>query len=323
MTHPGYGVAEIDLSRQTIVQHRYNVHGQSVVVESAVESIEPLLARSLGAFEERSLPEGFARIHGAIVPYDEGEVLRSLSPSAQLLSQANPLIEIYRDDERYWLIDDRWGICELNALRATFRTWIVDHPVIDRQSALELGILWAIAQLMRTRGLFMIPGIGIARAEFGMLMLSPYPIEGEVRELVAAGFAVIGQSWVCLREEDGRVAMLQMPGLMQRTNDPLIWTDLTNEFPGSSRHHAFITSVAIIEPVRRSAVEVRATLRTQALPKLRRAWPIHELSQARRSRQILPRLAQSARCFGVQLARDPKAILRHLDTLRDGGAIAA
>src|SRR5581483_10770081 len=106
----------------------------------------------------------------------------------------------------------RWGLSELNLLKGQFRSWVLPHPSIEPYRVFEMAVLWPLAQLLRAKGLHLLPGISVARSGWGMLLISPFSIELELSALVRAGFKVIGQHWTILREEDNRVAMLHLPG---------------------------------------------------------------------------------------------------------------
>src|SRR5262249_54224378 len=158
-------------------------------------------------------------------------------------------MELYEEGERFWLIDDRWGLTEMNLLKGQFHSWILPHPSIEPGAVVQDAVIWPLAQLLRVKGLSLAPAMSIVRDGWGMLILSHFNIEPELSLLVRNGYKVIGQQWTALREEDGRVAMLQMPGEVQRLPAPQLragsieqtsaWIDLTAETPGCAQNHAF------------------------------------------------------------------------------------
>jgi hypothetical protein len=119
-----------------------------------------------------------------------------------------------------------------------------------------------------------------------------------------------------------------MPGSVERaaapalrsfapSNSALGRVDLTAEFLGSHQNHAFCDAVLIAEPGRRPVAQIREMDPVDATNVLRHAWPIVDLTPFRRGHQIAPKLAQLCRCGEMQLSRDPKDLLRLLDTFRD------
>lgn len=306
-----------------------SVHGLAAAVQSAVPGLDAEIRRLLGAFEVPAWPEGFQPVEGVIHPYDEQEVLRHLSPTAQPVPVPGDLMELYCEDERFWLIDDHWGLCEINLLKGKWRSWILAQPALDPFRCVEQAVLWPMAQLLRVRGLTLIPAASVARDGFGMLMISPFGIEPELTALIRSGFKVIGQRWTALREDgDGRVEMLWMPGQVERTPPPRPrsspsgqvngWVDLNAEFCGSTQNHAFCDAALLIEPGRRPGAMVRPIGKVSALPTLRKNWPIVELHPHRKHGQIPARLARTCRCFETHLSRRAGDILDQIDLIRYG-----
>ena len=78
----------------------------------------------------------------------------------------------------------------------------------------------AMAQLLRARGLYMVPASSATLAGRTFLMLSPFPLEPELTALIRGGYRVIGQSWTAIREEDGRFKLLHLPGHVERSIPP-------------------------------------------------------------------------------------------------------
>jgi hypothetical protein len=177
------------------------------------------------------------------------------------------------------------------------------------------------------------------RDGFAVLMICPFGLEPELTAMIASGYKVIGQRWTALREEDGRLALLHMPGRIERSTTPRLrystderqegWLDLTLEHPGSRQSHAFCDAVLVAEPARRAKALLRGAETTEAIDLLRREWPIFELDDARRGVSLASRLGQNCRCFEVQLSRNTKDLLGQLNSVRyanamgDGQSVAA
>jgi hypothetical protein len=129
-----------------------------------------------------------------------------------------------------------------------------------------------------------------------------------------------------------------MPGRTERATTPRLrfgsedqegWLDLTQQHPASWQNHAFCDAVLVAEPGRRAKAHLRATDSTDAANLLRREWPIVELDRGRRGAPLLGKLAESCKCFEVQLSRNTKDLLallnsvRYADRVTDGRSVAA
>ena len=68
-------------------------------------------------------------------PFDGAQVQRHLSTAAvRFPCSAGPTADLFYDPvdaERFWLVDDRWGIAELNLLRGRWRAWVLPRPGVD------------------------------------------------------------------------------------------------------------------------------------------------------------------------------------------------
>jgi hypothetical protein len=311
--------------RTSATQRKLAVHGPVIELECAVPAIDQAIEALLGCFVVPGWPEGFCPVVGSIRPYDTAEVTRCISPTARHLARAGDLMDIYEEGERYWLVDDRWGLAEINLLRNQWRSWIVPELKIDAIRAAEFAILWPLAQLIRRRGVHLIPAASAVRDGFAALVLCPFGIEPELSAMISAGYRVIGQRWTALREEDGRVALLHMPGRVERWVMPRLrstasessgWLDLMDEHDAAWQNHAFCDAVLIAEAGRRPKAHLREVAAAESSHVLRRIWPMVELHPTGRQSQIAARLAQTCRCGELQLSRNPKDLLALLNTLR-------
>jgi hypothetical protein len=260
-----------------------------VSLTCTVGDIAELLPHWLGLFDAPMIPAGMAIARGSVEPFSQEKVVRSVSPNAIACYHPEQQLDLYRDAERYWLVDDRWGICQLNLLQRTWTSWVIEQPRMDPVRVLEWSVLWPMAQVLRGKGLSLVPAAGVAREGSGLLLISTVNVGRQMQSLIRGGWNLIGQRWVALREEEGRVAMLQMPGAIElvetwrqspfRRSAP--YTDLLEAHPAAGQHHAFCDAVVLIGPGRRGGAGAHRLQGDDALGELRRRWPIAELHPAR------------------------------------------
>ncbi len=320
------------MNTRAAISRKYAVHGLAVELICDLPSVDEHSNYWLWPFEADVLPDGIACTSGTIRSYDSAEVMRHLSPSAVPVATPGQLIELYQEGERFWLVDDRWGLCEINLAKSTWRSWILPHPTLDPVRVAEMAVLWPLAQLLRPRGLFLIPAASAARGGFGLLILSPFNLEGELRALIESGYNLIGQRWTAIREDGGRIELLQMPGQIERESSPRLrdatlgpasrWVDLTSEYCNIVQPHAFCDAVMVVEPGRRTSAHVTEMADQRATDTIRRAWPMTELHPFRKQGQLPMKLGQSSRCWQAQLSRRPEDLLVLLDSIRSPACTA-
>ena len=298
---------------------RFAVHGLAIELDCAVDGLVREVDRLFEDFEVAAWPEGFVPVSGSIRPYDVDAVTKALSPAARPVPCAgNQLVELYEDGERFWLVDDRWGLAEVNLLRGTFRAWVLPRARIDAVRCAELAILWPLAQLLRPKGLHLVPAAAAVRDGRGMLVISPLSLGPELGALIRSGYRIIAQRWCAIREEEGRVALLSLPGLVERPAPPraagstapaqvdATWADLMGEHLGAWQHYAFCETIVVVEPGRRPAAYLKELTRADGVNAVRGAWPIVELHPHRRQGQLATRLAHTSACYEAALSRDPR-----------------
>jgi hypothetical protein len=309
-------------------RRKYAVHGLAVDLQFEIPVVEEEAEVWLWPFVTDVLPEGISCTTGQVRLYDGAEVMRNVSASAVPVSTPGQMLEVYQDGERFWLVDDRWGLCEINVLKGAWRSWVLPQPTMDPVRVAEMAVLWPLAQLLRAKGLYLLPAVSVARDGFGALILSSLNLEGELRALIGAGYNVIGQRWTAVREEGGRIELLQVPGQVERETSPRLrdaslgptsrWVDLASEYCGVVRPHAFCDAVVVVEPGRRPDAHVTEVSGQRATDAIRRAWPITEL-HPRKPGQWPAKLSAACRCWQGQFSRQAGDVVVLLDSMRAPG----
>jgi hypothetical protein len=305
---------------------RFAIHGLALELRCDLPGVLSEIHTLFHPFEVASWPDGFVPVVGTVEPFDAACVQRHVSPSARRFESIHQAVELYQDGDRFWLIDERWGMSEINLLKGQWRSWLLPHPTADATVCAETAVVWPLAQLLRAKGLHLLPAVSVARDGWGALILSSFGIEPELSALARNGYQIIGQRWTAVREEDGRVAMLHIPGWVERQTAPRLRyqgiepaigrLDLNTEFSTSFQHHAFCDVALITEPGRRPQAHLRELGHSAAINVLKRAWPLVDLRPQHRAGQLPPRLAQSCLCAELQLSRDPQDLLRLLEGIR-------
>ena len=313
---------------------KFALHGPPVELACSVPAVSEQIHRLFDPFAVTSWPAGFVQTVGIVRPYAAEEVLRHVSPVARPFTGAEDLMEIYQDGDRFWLVDDRWGMAEVNMIRGQFRSWVLPNPRVDAVRCAELAVVWPLAQLLRAKGLYLLPAVSAVRDGWAVLLLCPFTLEAEMVALVRAGYKIIGQRWTAVREEDGRLALLHLPGAVERSVVPRLrstsdaaaaaperpgsaWTDLCDAYVGSWQNHAFCDAVLVAEGGRRATADLRDVDPANALNVLRRAWPIIELHPNRRHGQLPAKIAQHTRVCELQLSRHARDLPALLEALRE------
>lgn len=285
-----------------------SMFGLPVELACEVDWLADEIASLLDPIQIDSLPETSgdrlsapSRLHitGSVRAYDQADVLKHVSATATRMPNArpgmNPMMELYQDEERFWLVDDQWGMLEINLLKKSWRSWILPYPALDLQRCAEWAALWPLAQLLSGPELALLPAISIVREGWGAVIFSPFKMEAELEALCGDGFKVIGPRWSCLREMAGEVRMPPFP------------------HDGDTRESTRCDAVVMVEPSRRAVSRFDELPRTLSLEALRRHWPIIPLHRSRR--QISVKLASQARCCEVQLSRQPGDLLKLVNAL--------
>lgn len=299
---------------------KLSIHGLSVELDCQVMGLDPTLGRLLGRFDGGPLAAQAPVTRGAVVPYVGTEVARRLPPTAVPLHAPGELTEIYVRDERAWIFDERWGMSEINLLKGQWKSWIIPQPRVDPVRVTELSVLRPLAMLLKNRGLHLLPAAAVVREGFAILAICPFGLERELAALLEARYRVIGQRWTALREEDGQLTLLAMPGVVQQRPAGIgmkaDWIDLTASNPLSVQNQAACNAVMIIDSGRRPRARISAWSSADAATVLRLAWPLPELHPSRRRAQFAQRIAQLCPCHRVQLSHEPREWISLLESLR-------
>ncbi|MGF1633731.1 MAG: hypothetical protein ACFCVE_07760 [Phycisphaerae bacterium] len=282
----------------------YCMHGLAMSLTNAVPGMAHAVATILGGFEVDAFPPGFTAIDGRVEPYDVDSLTRRLPAGATRVptpDDADDTFEIYQEGERFWRVDERWGICEVNLLKRTFRSYVLESRLsharrmdqagnadLSTYALAEAAVLWPASQLMLAQGLHLVPATALAADGWGVLLVGDQEITADLRQMIAGGFSLIGQRWAALRAEDGLVAMLRMPaGEGCRVS-----------------HHAFCDHVVMINGFRREDTLLRPLAVHQATAALQRIWPARHVRRTAAERQLVNRLAETCRVDQVTLGRN-------------------
>ena len=290
---------------------KFVVHGPAVEIDCAAVELAASIAHLLAPFAVDEWPAGFGVTRGSIRPYDHAEVIRRLPTSARALHRPQDHLELYHQDERFWIIDDRWGMCEINILRGHWRTWVLPNPRLDRWRLAEMAVLRPLAHLLNNRQVHLLPAASVQGNGLGILVLSGIDVEPELETLRNSGFRVIGHHWTALRSEAGGIALLPMamemaPSGPPRLRDARDERSMASGDAVSARPHAFCNAVLVAEAGRRPRAHLREVRPQDAMHLLRRAWPIPQLHPGRRAGYLPAKLATSCRAYQLQLSRDPR-----------------
>ena len=316
-------------------RRRLAVHGPAVEIDCTVAAVSAEIDRVLGPFDVGGWPDGFSAVAGSVRAYDTAQVVRHVSPTARALPRSQDMAELFEEGERFWLVDERWGMVEINFLKGSWRSWVLPRPQFDAVRCAEMAVLWPMAQLLRPRGLYLLPAASAVRNGWAFLLLCPFGLEPDLAALARAGYKIIGQRWTAVREEDGRLALLHLPGRVERGATPrlraagefepnadtnLNWRDVTAQFPGSVQNHAFCDAVLVADAGRRAHAALQPLESADALHLLRQSWPIVELHPHRRHSPLPLKLSQQCAAAEVQLSRHAGELLQLLEGFRQSPA---
>jgi hypothetical protein len=280
----------------SIKGRHFSIHSVGVELSGELDLLAAEIDRWLGRFATEVTASSQAS--GTVRRYDSTEVARHLSSTAVRLMPPRgqrtigPLLDVYHEGEHFWLVDDRWGMVQINLFKSTWRSWLLPQPRLDATACTEMAVLWPMAQVLRGRGMWMLPSAAaVARQDHAGILLFG-SIEAELPALAAAGYRVLGTRWSCLREDARQFTLLPM---------------------AQAAAPARCDAVIIVRPGRRATVEARLLSGQSPIDALCRAWPMPELHRSRR--QFPLRLAHACRCLEAQMSRQPGDFVALLDSL--------
>jgi hypothetical protein len=309
---------------QLPIKYSLSLYGAAIQLANSCPALDEQIGFFLNPFLLKRQTAQSNEFHGQICPFDMAEVTHSLSRAGASERHSDDLVEIYSLAEKHWILDDRWGVCEIDLLKHRWRSWVLPNPSLDPIQLAEAAVLWPMAQLLRSRGVEIVPALSIERAGWGALVIAPYPIPGEISRIIRAGYRVIGQRWTALIPQNGRIVLRRIPGLVQSPASSgrsigrrPIWTDLTSDNPWASADLAWCDAVLTIAPGRRSKTLGRVIPAAECQTALRRAWPIPDLPISRpRLQHPAALLARDCHCLNLQLSRHEDEFLDLIEFTR-------
>ena len=291
-------------------------HGVRLVVDHPV--VARPACRILAKLVEDVLP--FDPIDGEIVDFVHKDVMRHVDDDAIAVRpgdpEHHPLFELFRSPagDRWWHVDERWGLSEIDLVRGRWRSFVLPAPGIDAVRLFEATVWWPMAQILRGRGLHLVPAASMCDdAGNGTLLLSGSDPAPEVAAAGRNGWRIVGQRWTALREWNDGVEMLAVPGLTATSigGRPLTlqssghWYDASVGAAG--RRQATCKTVLLAEPARRPRSWACDMDATEARLSLRQNWPMPPIGSM--FNRMPTRLAASADVYRVRLDRSGDGIL--------------
>lgn len=305
---------------------RFVIHGLAVELTLSVPALEHTVGQMLKVFEDPIWPPRIVPVAGSVREYELGEIERRLSSRARRIDLPHQMVELYQDGGLFWVVDDRFGLIELNPLKSQFRAWILPDRRADDLTCVQNAILWPLAQMLRLRGLHLVPAVSVARDGWGVLLLTRCSLEQELAALVESGYQIIGQHWTALREESGQVSLLHLPIPLERSfrlrssHDPNFprdrWVDLNQQYATARGHHAFCETVLLVTSGRGRQARIKGLSLAQAGEALRADWPIFEPSPRKHTSGLIQSLLQSCRVGELRLSEDGRQTSRAIDALQ-------
>jgi hypothetical protein len=290
-------------------QHlRLRLWNVPILLDCGLDELQPLMRAGFG--DAAHAEAAGKALRGAIHPFDSKAALANVSAAARSAGSNDPPLDVFVDGDRLWLVDDAWGLCEVDLGRQAWQSWMLPGAARDPGACLARGVMMPLACLLARRGLALVPAAAVARGSQASLILAPFPIHYELEELLRAGFRLIASDWTLLRTAGDGVEMLRVGSITSR--------DLSAEYCGTSQQRAMLDTVLIIDPARRGTSRVATLSAGDAAAYIRRSLPLPELPTLPALAQLPARLARSAAAYRVQLALNPRDLRDLLLTVMQG-----
>ena len=108
------------MNSRAATHRRFAVHGLAVELLCEVPFLDEYNVHWLWPFEADAFPDAAVCTAGSIRPYEQGEVMRHLSPSAVPVATPGQSIELYQEGDRFWTPADwAWIGGLINSLLST------------------------------------------------------------------------------------------------------------------------------------------------------------------------------------------------------------
>ncbi|MBA3273461.1 MAG: hypothetical protein H0T11_06265 [Chthoniobacterales bacterium] len=317
------------------MMRRFALYGVAVELTVELPELSTTIEQLLGDFAVERLPLGLTPLRGTVRPFETRDVLRRLPSNARRVMFAPPGMadrltdppEIFQDGERFWIVDERWGMTEIDLLKGRWTSWILTDAQLAPRQCVEAAVHWPLAQLLRGRGLHLLPAASVARAGLDAMIFSPFNVGPELAALIRAGFRLIGQRWTVVRDVPPDInglsgikrpiEMCRMPGWVEEPkalSSPFRtkpraetgFVDLAMEHCGATKARSACNTVIIVQPTRRLTAHLQLVpAGPLSLQSLRADWPIAELHPTRARGQLMSSMARRCAVYNMTLSRNP------------------
>ena len=152
--------------------------GLLATLDCHVPRLQGRLDWLLGEFRNPDVSAGGRQVKsnyvaGSIAPFDL-ELATQRAPSVLAAGhRGDELVTLFQDGEHFWMLDERWGLCQVDLLRAPGGAGCCRGHASTRCDAAELAALWPLAQLLRGRGVHLVPAASIARGNWARCYCAP------------------------------------------------------------------------------------------------------------------------------------------------------
>src|SRR5579872_3018323 len=110
------------------IKYDFSLHGAAIRLANSCGTLDEQIRFFLHPFVTTRRTAQLNELHGEICPFDVADVTHSLSQAAGSERRSDDLVEIYSLAEKHWIVDDRWGVCEIDQLKRRWRCWILPNP---------------------------------------------------------------------------------------------------------------------------------------------------------------------------------------------------